>query len=118
MAKTRVFVKWVVAVLLIALVGGARAVSVCNIDTKQLNPCMPAVTGESPPQPSKKCCKVISKANLPCLCSYKNVLPAVGINPKNALALPKKCGLETPPECKRKYSYFPLLTKFFCNILK
>ncbi|XP_044473809.1 putative lipid-transfer protein DIR1 [Mangifera indica] len=100
MAKTRVFVKWVVAVLLIALVGGARAVSVCNIDTKQLNPCMPAVTGESPPQPSKKCCKVISKANLPCLCSYKNVLPAVGINPKNALALPKKCGLETPPECK------------------
>ncbi|KAJ0103475.1 hypothetical protein Patl1_04052 [Pistacia atlantica] len=99
MAKTQVFLKWVVAILVIALVGGARAVPVCNIDTKQLDPCKPAVTGNSPPRPSKECCKVVSKADLPCLCSYKNVLPAVGINPKHALALPKKCGLKTPPQC-------------------
>ena len=86
-------VEWLVAALLfIALLSGsAHAVAICNIDSSQLNLCRAAVT--------EKCCAVIRQANLRCLCSYKSILPSFGINPKNALALPAKCGLQLPPNC-------------------
>lgn len=89
-------VQWLVAALLIALLGGAQGVVLCNIDSSQLNLCRAAVTGQNPPQPDQKCCAVIRQANLPCLCRYKSILPSIGINPKNALALPGKCGLQSP----------------------
>ncbi|KAK7276903.1 hypothetical protein RIF29_18051 [Crotalaria pallida] len=95
-------VQWLVAVFLIALLGGAQAVVICDIDSNKLNVCRAAVTGRYPPPPDETCCAVIRKANLPCLCSYKSVLPAFGINPTNAMALPGKCGLKTPPECRVK----------------
>ncbi|KAG6637703.1 putative lipid-transfer protein DIR1 [Carya illinoinensis] len=98
--KTLVPYVGVAVILLIALVGGAKATAICNIDSTKLNQCLPAVSGQSPPPPSKQCCSVVRLANLPCLCSYKSVLPAIGINPVYALALPKKCGLKTPPECR------------------
>jgi hypothetical protein len=31
---------------------------------------------------------------------YKSLLPALGINPTKALALPKKCGLKIPSGCR------------------
>ena len=101
MAQTsgNTLVKWLVAALLIALLGGAQAVVLCNINTDKLNLCRAAVTGKYPPPPDEKCCAVIRSANLPCLCRYKSVLPALGINPTNALALPGKCGMKTPPSC-------------------
>lgn len=96
---SKALVQWVVAALLIALLGGAQAVVLCNIDSNQLNLCRAAVTGQNPPPPDGKCCGVIRHANLPCLCRYKSILPSLGINPTNALALPRKCGLKTPPSC-------------------
>ncbi|KAH9804024.1 putative lipid-transfer protein DIR1 [Citrus sinensis] len=104
MAKpdSRVLVQRVVAFLFIAssVNGGAMAISICNIESSKMNLCLPAVSGKSPTQPTEQCCAVVSGAKLSCLCSYKNLLPAFGINPKYALALPKKCGLETPPQCR------------------
>ncbi|XP_054819093.1 putative lipid-transfer protein DIR1 [Prosopis cineraria] len=98
-ASGKALVKWLVAALLIALLGGAQAVVICNVETSRLNLCRAAITGRYPPPPTKRCCAIIKQANLPCLCSYKSLLPAAGINPKNALALPAKCGLKTPRRC-------------------
>ncbi|KAK7387135.1 hypothetical protein VNO78_27663 [Psophocarpus tetragonolobus] len=93
-------VQWLVVALLIAMLGGAKAAVLCDIDSGELNLCYHAVAGNHPPKPNKKCCAVVKHANLPCLCSYKSILPALGIKPINALALPSKCALKTPPECK------------------
>ena len=98
-SSCKTLVQWLVAALLIALLGGAQAVAICNIDSSQLNLCRAAVTGQNPPPPDEKCCAVVRQANLRCLCSYKSTLPSFGINPKNALALPGKCGLQWPPNC-------------------
>ncbi|XP_034212899.1 putative lipid-transfer protein DIR1 [Prunus dulcis] len=98
------------AIFLIALVGGARAVSICNIDSAKLNECRPAVTGNSPKPPTKKCCDVVHQANLPCLCNYKSAFPAFGINPALAMALPKKCGMSTPRECHGKIPKLCMVT--------
>ncbi|KAJ1392514.1 Bifunctional inhibitor/plant lipid transfer protein/seed storage helical domain [Sesbania bispinosa] len=101
----KALVQWLVAALLIALLSGAQAFSLCNIDSSQLNLCRAAVTGQSPPPPDEKCCGVVRHANLPCLCKYKSILPSLGINPTNAFALPSKCGLQTPPQCRGKITY-------------
>ncbi|KAK7288530.1 hypothetical protein RIF29_01991 [Crotalaria pallida] len=96
-----VLVQWLVALLLlISLLNGAKAYEFCDTDSAKLALCYAAVTGKHPPKPNEKCCEVIRHADLPCLCRYKNVLPAAGINPTNALTLPSRCGLKTPPECK------------------
>ncbi|RDX94764.1 putative lipid-transfer protein DIR1, partial [Mucuna pruriens] len=89
----KTLVLWLLATLLIALLGGAQAVIFCNVDSSQLNSCRAAITGQNPPPPDEKCCAVIRRANLPCLCGYKSLLPVIGINPKNALALPDSNGL-------------------------
>ncbi|KAI3408059.1 AAI domain-containing protein [Psidium guajava] len=85
--------------LLVAMVGGAKATTVCKIPTDQLALCLPAVTGDRPTPPTKQCCKVISKADMRCLCRYRSALQNFGIKPANAMALPKKCGLKAPPKC-------------------
>ncbi|KAH7546815.1 putative lipid-transfer protein DIR1 [Ziziphus jujuba] len=87
------------AVLFTSLLCGGSPITFCNIDTNQLNDCLPAVRGMSPPPPTQNCCDVIHQAYLPCLCSYLPVLPMFGIDPVSAVALPNKCGLETPREC-------------------
>ncbi|KAK3427257.1 putative lipid-transfer protein DIR1 [Eucalyptus grandis] len=86
-------------VLLVAMMGGAKATTICKIPTDKLTFCLPAVAGDHPSPPTKQCCKVISKADMPCLCQYRSVLPNYGIKPANAMALPKKCGLKAPPKC-------------------
>lgn len=91
------------AALIIVLLGGGSAMNFCNIDSNQLNDCLPAVRGMSPPQPTQNCCGVVHQANLPCLCSYLSVLPMFGIDPVSAVTLPNKCGLETPRECHGKF---------------
>lgn len=77
----------------------AGATEICNINTKQLAKCLPAVTGRSPPPPTRRCCKAIRHGDMNCLCQYKSVLPAMGIPPKNAFELPKKCGMKSRPRC-------------------
>lgn len=102
MAQTRgnLLVHWLVtALLLIALLGGANAIEICGLDTTKLDICHAAVTGRHPPKPNARCCALVRRANFACLCRYKSILPSFGINPTNAFALPRKCGLRKPPKC-------------------
>ncbi|WOL15002.1 hypothetical protein Cni_G23783 [Canna indica] len=54
-----------------------------------------------PAAPSPECCKALAKADLRCLCSYKNspLLRTLGIDPELAVKLPPKCNLKTPANC-------------------
>lgn len=96
------FVLGVIVVVLVAVVGGAKSMTICSMDSTQLAQCLPAIRGPSPSPPTKECCAVIQKADMHCLCSYKHALPNFGVNPGLAMALPKKCGLNPPPECDGK----------------
>nr|ADE76763.1 unknown [Picea sitchensis] len=73
----------------------------CNVGFDKLMSCKPAVT-DPPEKPTSECCDVIKSADLKCLCSHRSDLSIVpSINPKLALALPKKCKISSvPPECK------------------
>ncbi|XVF77308.1 hypothetical protein PTKIN_Ptkin14bG0032400 [Pterospermum kingtungense] len=105
MAGEKFLVHCLLAMLLIALVEGAKEPAVCNIPLTKLDLCHPAVTGEHPPPPTKQCCGLIKQANLTCLCDYKASLPAMNINPTKAFALPKicKCNQPIPAKCKGKF---------------
>lgn len=91
--------QWMVAALLFAMLGGSLAVLLCNIESSELKLCHDAVTGKNPPNPDTKCCDVVHRCNLTCLCGYKSELPLFGINPANAMALPGKCGETKPSNC-------------------
>ncbi|KAL1295510.1 hypothetical protein HN51_056389 [Arachis hypogaea] len=72
--------------------------SMCNVSIGDLMPCKPAVTPPNPLPPTKECCSVLSKADLKCLCTFKDspLLPSLGIDPKLAMQLPQKCHLPDP----------------------
>ncbi|GER40647.1 lipid-transfer protein [Striga asiatica] len=90
-----------VAALTAAFLGEAAGFSVCNMTEEGLEACKPSVTQPSPVPPSTECCDAVRGADLKCLCSYRNsvMLPALGIDPDLALALPAKCNLPPPPDC-------------------
>ncbi|XP_054793863.1 putative lipid-transfer protein DIR1 [Prosopis cineraria] len=102
--KLRSLVHGIVAAYILVIIGllgrGVEGVVLCNTDTTKLSLCRPAVTGPHPPPPTEACCAVGRHADVACLCKYKSVLPALGIDPKKAIALPAKCGATTPPQCK------------------
>lgn len=101
LSRAKVLVQCVLlAICLVALVGRGRAMTLCKVDSDKLGICLPAVTGKSPPPPSENCCSIIKQADLPCLCSYKEVLRAFKIDPASAVELPEKCGLKKPRECQ------------------
>lgn len=81
----------------------ATPTTICKVGVSELAVCIPAITGKSPPKPTESCCAVIRKADLRCLCNYRSQFTKFGINPDNALALPKKCGLKLPRGCKKMY---------------
>ncbi|PIN20545.1 hypothetical protein CDL12_06763 [Handroanthus impetiginosus] len=98
-------------VLLLTLVIAAAAASpspspssssICNVKVSELAECIPAITGKSPRQPTKSCCSAMLKADLHCLCEYESQFRKFGVDPANALALPRKCGLKLPKDCKKK----------------
>ncbi|MED6174395.1 hypothetical protein PIB30_068604 [Stylosanthes scabra] len=91
-----------IALLVIALLSVSQAIVLCNLSTDKMDLCRAAVVGNNPRPPDEKCCAVVRSANLPCLCKYKSLLPALGINPKYVLALPAECGVQTPlpPSCR------------------
>ncbi|KAM3377050.1 putative lipid-transfer protein DIR1 [Capsicum galapagoense] len=72
--------------------------SFCGLTINDLMTCKPAVSGAKPLPPSDKCCAALSKADLPCLCTYKNspMLSSFKINPTLAMDLPSKCELDSP----------------------
>lgn len=78
---------------------GVEGFPICGVDSKELNQCQSAVTGKALKPPTKQCCNVLRRANLSCLCGYKELLPSMGIQPKYAFALPRKCGIAKPPVC-------------------
>lgn len=104
MASTGTLMSFLMAmVVLVAVVVANKTPTICNVGVSELGECLPAITGDKPSWPTKGCCKVMHKVNLPCLCNYKDKLSQYGISPKNAMALPKKCGLKLPAQCRGKY---------------
>ncbi|KAF5746262.1 defective in induced resistance 1 protein [Tripterygium wilfordii] len=101
MARKLGFLVVMVVVVVVAAFEGARGLSMCNMSEDGLNACKPSVTKPSPVDPSKECCQALSRADLKCLCSYRNslFLPSLGIDPGLALALPAKCNLTPPATC-------------------
>ncbi|MQL77771.1 hypothetical protein Taro_010186 [Colocasia esculenta] len=89
------------ALLLTLALGSASGTDICNMTENDLRECKPAVTAPDPPPPTPACCAGLNKADLPCLCSYREslLLPALGIDPDLAMQLPAKCGLTPPTEC-------------------
>ncbi|KAL0384121.1 UNVERIFIED_CONTAM: hypothetical protein Sradi_2806400 [Sesamum radiatum] len=98
---TRVPAAAVVAMLLLIIasaIGVAKANNehaICGMSTDDLFTCRPAVIGPAALPPSSACCAALEKADLPCLCTFKNnkVLPALGIDPALAMLLPAKCNI-------------------------
>ncbi|MED6113693.1 hypothetical protein PIB30_073173 [Stylosanthes scabra] len=87
--------------IVLAGIDGSMAQLICNVSIGDLMTCKPAVTPPNPPLPTDECCTVLKKADIKCLCKYKNstLLPALGIDPNLAMELPEKCKLPHPPQC-------------------
>ncbi|CAF1761424.1 unnamed protein product, partial [Brassica oleracea var. botrytis] len=84
----------------------AKSVRICNVGTKDLKKCRPAVTGNNPPPPTPQCCQVAKAANLECLCPF---LSRSGIDPSKIKALGANCGITKNPSCLPwLYSKVPL----------
>ncbi|WOL11055.1 hypothetical protein Cni_G19816 [Canna indica] len=76
--------------------------SLYNVNNRGFIACMSCMTGASPgPTPSKRCCIALSRADLPCLCKYKDspVLSQMGIRPDLAKQVSTKCKLSILTEC-------------------
>ncbi|CAN4112333.1 unnamed protein product [Withania somnifera] len=90
------------AILLIMAVAGTEMAtaenSLCGLSINDLMTCKPAVSGPKPLPPSDKCCVALRKADLPCLCTFKNspMLSTFNINSTLAMDLPSKCKLDSP----------------------
>lgn len=93
--------KLLMMILVVLLVERSSAVTLCKMDDNGFAACKPSVTQPNPVDPTPECCKAVSGADLPCLCSYKNsmVLPALGIDPNLAMGLPAKCNITPPANC-------------------
>ncbi|KAG8365124.1 hypothetical protein BUALT_Bualt18G0071700 [Buddleja alternifolia] len=103
---TLLLISTLAAVLIASATGDAAAATpstVCNVKVSELAECIPAITGKSPPWPTKSCCSVMHKANLHCFCNFKSELKKYGVDPNNAMKLPGKCGLKLPRECNKKF---------------
>ncbi|XWS31198.1 hypothetical protein CRYUN_Cryun23aG0057000 [Craigia yunnanensis] len=70
-------------VLMMIMVEGSRAMTLCDMNDEGLEACKPSVTQPNPVDPTPKCCEALKGANLTCLCGYKNSmwLPSLGIDP-------------------------------------
>ncbi|KEH30405.1 putative bifunctional inhibitor/plant lipid transfer protein/seed storage helical [Medicago truncatula] len=78
--------------------------SLCQMTNKGLKACEPYVSGVKIAAfqiPSDACCHATAKADLECLCSYKDsgLLSFYGIDPDQAMDLPVKCKLVDSFNC-------------------
>ncbi|KAG6512436.1 putative lipid-transfer protein DIR1 [Zingiber officinale] len=105
MAKAPPALLSVLLPLLLLLYSGSAAAedkSMCKMNEKGFMACLPSVKSGAPAlPPSEKCCAALAKADLPCLCKYKDSpeLPQMGIKPDLAKQVPAKCKLNAPTEC-------------------
>ncbi|KAK9684805.1 hypothetical protein RND81_10G233900 [Saponaria officinalis] len=79
---------------------------VCNLSGMTMFRCMPAVSNDSPTDPSKECCKAVnslSSSDFQCLCDYKNNHPGdlqqYGVNATRAAQLPSTCKAKNAIQC-------------------
>ena len=102
MGNGRKFVAIVLALIMVVSFQGSTVFGFCGISISDLMTCKAAASGRRSPNPSRKCCRVLKRANLPCLCTYRDSreLPLLGIDPRLAVRLPAKCGLATPVGCR------------------
>lgn len=91
----------IAALLLMVAISSSLGQRICNMSGEDLMACKPSVTPPSPTPPSARCCSALSRADIRCLCSYKNskLLPSLGIDPNIASQLPEKCKLPHPAHC-------------------
>ncbi|CAM0947643.1 unnamed protein product [Alopecurus aequalis] len=104
MASNRTLALAALLVLAVALAVAPRPThAVCKMSNDDFMACQPAAaaTTGAMPEPTPECCATLGKADLECLCTYKNSpwLNLYNIDPKRAMELPAKCGLTTPPNC-------------------
>ncbi|MCD7450130.1 hypothetical protein HAX54_003696 [Datura stramonium] len=97
------FVIFAAVLLMVAAIGMQMATAgdnnpLCGLSINDLMTCKSAVSGPKPLPPSDKCCAVLRKADLPCLCTFKNspMLSTFKINSTLAMELPSKCKLDSP----------------------
>ncbi|KAK6941944.1 Bifunctional inhibitor/plant lipid transfer protein/seed storage helical domain [Dillenia turbinata] len=83
--------KVAIVMLLLVVIAGSEAQSICNMTGEGLMACKPSVTQPNPTPPTPACCASLSHADLKCFCSYRNskLLPALGIDPNLAMKLPE-----------------------------
>ncbi|KAL6214277.1 hypothetical protein ACLB2K_011037 [Fragaria x ananassa] len=91
----------ILVVAMLVFFEGSTAFTFCKMSDDGLTACKPSVTKPNPVDPSPKCCKALSGADLGCLCSYKNspMLTSFGISSDLAMGLPAKCGIAAPANC-------------------
>ncbi|KAH7832845.1 hypothetical protein Vadar_000562 [Vaccinium darrowii] len=91
----------VALILVLVIIHSSDAQTICKATVEELMSCRAAVTPPNPAPPTSACCSVLKKADLKCLCSYKNstLLPSLGIDPKLAFQLPSKCKIPNAPKC-------------------
>lgn len=81
--------------------GNGEQTSICSMTKEGFKSCEASVSGQNPVPPSAACCSALSKADMQCLCLFKNsrLLPFYGIDPNVALLLPAKCNLAQSFHC-------------------
>ncbi|CAL9051313.1 unnamed protein product [Musa banksii] len=102
--KLRAVVVAMAMVLLMVEASTTKAAdqSLCKMTQEGLAACKPCIAMVKPEEkPSEACCAALKQADLQCLCSYKNsdLLPYLGIDPKQAMQLPAKCNIAPPQPC-------------------
>ncbi|KAI4294810.1 hypothetical protein MLD38_040477 [Melastoma candidum] len=79
---------------------GDALFDICKVSLDEISSCEPAVTRWIATPPTSKCCAVLRKADLKCLCGYKTSVFIPGyVDVKLAMELPSKCNLELPARC-------------------
>ncbi|CAA7058914.1 unnamed protein product [Microthlaspi erraticum] len=98
--KAALMVVMVVAMAIVAE-RSVDAIDLCGMTQTDMDECKPAVTKDSPTNPSKLCCNALEHADFNCLCGYKHSpwLGTLGVDPDLALGLPTKCGVANAPTC-------------------
>lgn len=97
--------KIMIVLVALVMVAAARVVdgqSLCNMNRTEFDECWPAMAPPNPTSPTEKCCYNIRKADLPCMCSYKDSYIAttvLSVDTKLAMELPEKCGVTLPSPC-------------------
>jgi len=82
----------------------ANGLTICKMTRQGREACEPYVSGEKYAAfkiPSDACCHATAKADLQCLCGYKDsgLLDYYGIDPDQAMDLPVKCKLVESFNC-------------------